>query len=152
MTRKFPSAQTAAPLAVSKSLVETPMLRSFANLKDKGESGAGSTPAVFFPSAQTAALQAMSKRAVEVPMIRSLVEWPRIVSLRRTVSLDTVQNNYMRRTKILAFIGGPAKKLSLAAINNWIYSKVFLTPAEDPWLGLAPTDVFSAIEGDGRTY
>lgn len=151
MTRKFPSAQIAAPLAISKSAVETPMLRSFANLKTLDSGG---PPLVSFPTAQTAALVALTKREVEAPMIRSLADRHRIVMLRNTVSLDTVQNNYLRRTKILAFIAGPAKQrnLSLAAINNWVYSQVFLTPAEDPWLGLAPPDVFSAIESDGRTY
>ncbi len=104
MVRKFPSAEIAAPIAVSKQIAETPMLRRLANLN-------------------------------------------------RTVSLDTVQNNYMRRTKILAFIAGQAKesRLSLTAINTWVYSQVFLTPADDPWLGLAPPDVFSAIEADGRS-
>jgi len=99
-----------------------------------------------FPSAQAAAPIAVSKQAAETPMLR------RLANLNRTVSLDTVQNNYMRRTKILAFIAGQAKesKLSLTAINNWVYSQVFLTPADDPWLGLAPPDVFSAIEADGR--
>jgi hypothetical protein len=55
--------------------------------------------------------------------------------------------------RLLAFLAGPAKEsgLSLTAINNWVYSQVFLTPADDPWLGLAPPDVFSAIEADGRS-
>jgi hypothetical protein len=157
MARKFPTAQVAAPLADSKSMVETPMLRSFANLKDAGESGADSAPAAFFPTAPTAARLAVAKSAVEMPMVRALdrpkVDWPRMVTLRETMARDTVQNNYMRRTKILAFVAGPAaqSKLSLAAINNWVYGQVFLTPKEDPWLGLAPPDVFSAIEGDGRS-
>jgi hypothetical protein len=100
-----------------------------------------------FPSAEIAAPNAASKRIVETPMLR------RLANLNRTVSLDTVQNNYMRRTKILAFIAGQAKesRLSLTAINTWVYSQVFLTPADDPWLGLAPPDVFSGIEADGRS-
>ena len=159
MARKFPTAQVAAPLAVSKSLVETPMLRGFANLKDAGSSPTESAPAAFFPTAATAAPLAVTKRAVEAPMIGTLVggpsrvDWARIATLRQTVAMDTVQNNYMRRTRILGFIAGPAaqRTLSLADINNWVYGQVFLTPREDPWLGLAPPDVFSAIEGDGRS-
>ena len=85
-------------------------------------------------------------------MLRSFDNSRRIVSLSRSIALDTVENNYMRRTRILAFIAGPAAEsgLSLAAINEWVYSQVFLTPSDDPWLGLAPADVFSAIDGDGR--
>jgi hypothetical protein len=100
-----------------------------------------------FPSAETAAPIAASKQIAETPMLR------RLANLNRTVSLDTVQNNYMRRTKILAFLAGQTKesRLSLTAVNNWVYSQVFLTPPDDPWLGLAPPDVFSAIEADGRS-
>ena len=85
-------------------------------------------------------------------MLRGFENSPRVVSLRRAISLDTVENNYMRRTRILAFIAGPAAEngLSLAAINEWVYSQVFLTPSDDPWLGLAPPDVFSAIDCDGQ--
>ncbi|HEY6304878.1 MAG TPA: hypothetical protein VI488_00290 [Candidatus Angelobacter sp.] len=149
MARKFPSAEVAARQTMSKSRVETPILTSLAS-----PTGGGNTLGQVFPSAQAAAPLAASKALVEVPKLRSLASSPRVLSLSRTVALDTVHNNYMRRTKILAFIAGPAaqKRLSLAAINNWVYSQVFLTPAEDPWLGLAPADVFSAIEGDGRRY
>jgi len=152
MVRKFPTAQAAAPLAISKSAVEVPLLR---NLNDsKGAPSMKSARVAPFPSAQVAAPIAVAKRSVEVPLIRSFDDQPRIASLRATVSLDTVQNNYMRRTVILAFIAGPAtqQRLSLRAINNWVYSQVFLTPAEDPWLGLDPPDVFSAIDNNGEGH
>jgi hypothetical protein len=147
MIRKFPSAQIAAPIGISKSAVEIPLLRSMASPTGREDASRQS-----FPSAQAAAPIAATKRGVEAPMLRSFDNSPRIRSLRRTISLDTVENNYMRRTRILAFIAGPAaeNRLSLAAINEWVYSQVFLTPSDDPWLGLAPPDVFSAIDCDGR--
>jgi len=152
MVRKFPTAEVATPLATSKSAVEFPLLR---NLNDaKSAPPTKRAGGVAFSSAQVAAPIAVAKRSVEVPLIRSFDDQPRITSLRGTVSLDTVQNNYMRRTVILAFIAGPAtqERLSLTAINNWVYSKIFLTPAEDPWLGLAPPDVFSAIDNNGEVH
>ena len=145
MVRKFPSAEAAAPIAVGKSAVEIPILRGMAPaIKEVS----GHSP----PSAQAAAPVALAKRLVEAPMLRSFDNSPRIASLRRMITLDTVENNYMRRTRILAFIAGPAAEsnLSLAAINEWVYSQVFLTPSDDPWLGLAPADVFSAIDCDGQ--
>jgi hypothetical protein len=145
MVRKFPSAEAAAPIAVGKSAVEIPILRGMAPaIKEVSIQSP--------PSAQAAAPVALAKRLVEAPMLRSFDNSPRIVSLRRTITLDTVENNYMRRTRILAFIAGPAAEssLSLAAINEWVYSQVFLTPSDDPWLGLAPPDVFSAIDCDGQ--
>lgn len=98
-----------------------------------------------FPSAETAAPLAISKRAIESPMLRALR------NLQTTVALDTVRNNYLLRTKILAYLqSAPAQSLSLTQINNWIYANVFLTPKDDPWLGLAPEDVLSGIDQNGE--
>lgn len=73
-------------------------------------------------------------------------------NLRDTISLDTVRNNYMLRTKILAFLDRPHRvALSLRDLNEWVYAEVFLTPSRDPWLGLAPQDVFAAIDGNGES-
>ena len=36
------------------------------------------------------------------------------------------------------------------ALNEWVYAELFLTPSKDPWLGLAPSDVYTALDGDGR--
>ena len=99
--RKFPSAAKAAPLAVSKGMVETPMMREMRNLAEN-------------------------------------------------VALDTVRNNYMLRTKILVFLADRSS-MPLARFNDWVYTAVFLTPGEDPWLGLAPPDVFSAIDANGES-
>ena len=102
MARKFTPAETAAPLAVSKMFVESPMLRALRNLQS-------------------------------------------------TVSLDTVRDNYMLRTKILAYLqSSQVNGLSLAQINDSIYANIFLTPKDDPWLGLASNDVFSGIDQNGE--
>jgi hypothetical protein len=153
MVRKFPSAELTAQLAATKSGGEIPILRNTENLDHVNLPG-GNALAPPFPTAQVAARVSLAKRMVEAPMLRSFDNSPRVVSLRRTIALDTVENDYMRRTKVLAFIAGQAsaRKLSLAAINDWVYGQVFLTPREDPWLGLAAGDVFSAIEGDGRLH
>lgn len=102
MMKKFPTAKKAAPVAMSKAMVETPMLREMDNLSD-------------------------------------------------TVALDTVRNNYMLRTKILDYLTGTnARTFPLAEINDWVYARIFLTPNQDPWLGLAPPDAYSAIDGNGQ--
>lgn len=96
--------------------------------------------------ARVAAKMAVSKSAVEIRMLQSFGR------LSNTVILDTVRNNYMLRTKILEFLSNQnTQAMSLADINNWVYASVFLTPREDPWLGLNPPDVFSAIDKNGET-
>ena len=102
IARKFPTAPVAAPLAVTKSMAETPMLREMYNLSGN-------------------------------------------------VALDTVRNNYMLRSKILEFLLSSAgRKRTLPEVNKWVYAQIFLTPGADPWLGLAPPDVFSAIDSNGE--
>lgn len=98
-----------------------------------------------FPTAKKAAPVAMSKAMVEAPMLREMD------NLSDTVALDTVRNNYMLRTKILDYlIGTDARTFPLAEINDWVYARIFLTPNQDPWLGLAPPDAYSAIDGNGQ--
>lgn len=100
MARKFPTAMAAAPIAATKSMGESPMLREFRNVEN-------------------------------------------------SVALDTVRNNYMLRLRIIGFMN--RREWPLAQINAWIYSQIFLTPGDDPWLGLAPPDVFSAIDANGES-
>lgn len=35
--------------------------------------------------------------------------------------------------------------------SNKVYAELFLTPSSDPWLGLAPDDIYSAIDHDEVT-
>ena len=98
-----------------------------------------------FPVALAASRLAMTKAAVENPMLRAFS------NLSQSIVMDTVRNNYMLRTKILLFLAGPARSLTLSQINDWVYARIFLTPREDPWLGLAPQDVFTGIDANGES-
>lgn len=98
-----------------------------------------------FPTASQAAPVAQTKAVMETPMLREMR------NLSNSVALDTVRNNYMLRTKILEYLTRTnAHAFPLAEINNWVYDRIFLTPGQDPWLGLAPPDAFSAIDGNGQ--
>jgi hypothetical protein len=99
-----------------------------------------------FPDARTVAPLAVSKSAIEVPMLRAFP------TLTNSIALDTVRNNYMLRTRILAYLAdSETQSLSLHQINDWVYAVVFLTPKDDPWLGLAPPNVFAALDGNGQS-
>jgi hypothetical protein len=137
MGRKFPDARAAAPIAVSKMAVEGPLLQAV-------DRTPGTYHAEPLPTAQRALPVAAAKAMVETPMMRAFA------NLSETVLLDTVKNNYMRRTKILAFLA-ESRSTSLSQINDWVYASIFLTPREDPWLGLAPPDVYTAIDNNGES-
>ena len=46
--------------------------------------------------------------------------------------------------------GGGAVSQDVDALNEWVYAELFLTPSSDPWLGLAPRDVYTALDGGGQ--
>ncbi len=81
-----------------------------------------------FPDAEEAGARAMSKAVYENPMLR------KIRSFERTLGADMMQNEYRFRAIIRERIGSEGE--ALAPLNDWVYRAVFLTPPEDPWLGL----------------
>ena len=70
-----------------------------------------------------------------------------------TVALDEVINEYRTGPMILRKLSDPGFRsgLDLEAFNQWVYEDVFQTPLSDPWLGLAPDDVYAALPASTRT-
>lgn len=95
------------------------------------------------PTASQAALVAISKTRIENPMVRILR------NLQRSVAEDSVRNEYQLHWQIHEWFVNGAAPANLAALNSKVYAELFLTPISDPWLGLAPTDVFSALDRGG---
>ena len=99
-----------------------------------------------FPRAAVAARLAISKRAQEDPVLRV------VRSFEDSMTLDTVRNEYLLHRRIHEkFLDDPQLTTNVNALNEWVYAELFLTPSRDPWLGLAPSDVYTALENDGRT-
>lgn len=99
------------------------------------------------PPAADAARISISKSRQEDPILR-------VVKLfEDSMTLDTVRNEYLLHRRIHeAFAAGDAATTNnVDMLNEWVYAELFLTPSSDPWLGLAPRDVYTALEGDGRT-
>jgi hypothetical protein len=70
-----------------------------------------------------------------------------------TVALDEVINEYRTGPAILGKLRDPKvmKDFDLEAFNLWVYEDVFKTPLSDPWLGLAPADVYGALPASTRS-
>ncbi len=126
-----------------------PAVRTLIAGKDQdAPSGSFSFPlpgskAARYPSAEQAAGLAMTKSIVEIPMLSMFNR------LTSSIALDTVRNNYLLRTRILGLLRN-AGPMSLSDFNDQVYAEVFLTPRYDPWLGLNPNDVFTAIDNNGE--
>jgi hypothetical protein len=65
------------------------------------------------------------------------------------MALDTVRNEYMLRTQINQWFVEGRDTNKVDQLNEKVYSQLFLTPSSDPWLGLLPSDTYSAIDNDG---
>jgi hypothetical protein len=94
------------------------------------------------PTAAQAALVTFDKRQVEDPLLRS------IRNLERSISEDTIRNEYVFHTKIHQWLAQDTSP-DLDKLNARIYAELFLTPDSDPWLGLVPADTCSALDNDG---
>ena len=66
--------------------------------------------------------------------------------LASDVALDSIRNQAWLRPRIRAGLGDHA---DLESLNRWVYDEVFLTPADDPWIGLVDETVYTGLDGGG---
>jgi len=70
-------------------------------------------------------------------------------NLERAIAEDTARNKYTFETAIHQWFAEGKITKDLSALNEKIYSELFLTPSTDPWLGLFPADSYTGIENEG---
>ena len=98
-----------------------------------------------FPRAADAGQQAATKQQVEDPVLRV------VRTFEESMALDTVRNEYLLHRRVHERLAeSETGTMDFDALNEWVYAELFLTPSKDPWLGLAPSDVYTALDGDGR--
>ncbi|HTE56018.1 MAG TPA: hypothetical protein VK698_34440 [Kofleriaceae bacterium] len=73
-----------------------------------------------------------------------------VAAFEASMTRDAAYNELVLHQQIHARMAG-APALALAELNRWVYASLFLTPAEDPWLGMATPDTFSGLPRDGLT-
>lgn len=65
------------------------------------------------------------------------------------LAIDTVRNEYLLRLKATGWLAA-GETADLAALNERVYRELFLTPRNDPWLGLVSDEAFTGIDAGGR--
>lgn len=160
-----PSAAQAARVAVGKSMVEAPLLRAMqpalqsleARTDDatwariaqlhadeaRLDEGSRSLMRAKNPAAFNASRLAMTKARVEDPLLRVAA------SFERSIAEDTVRNEYLLHAKLHAWFARGAVQSDANALNERVYTELFLTPSTDPWLGLVPRDTYTALPNNG---
>ena len=165
-TAKRVDARRAAPIAISKSILEVPILNlafnpDSINVLDKGmdndkwerlaqlHAGIEKLDAASIelikrenPTATQASALTRAKGKTEDKLTR-MVE-----SFQRSILIDTVRNEYLLHRKIHGWFSNEPPT-DVDALNKRVYAELFLTPDTDPWLGLKPENVYSGLENDG---
>ncbi|MBN3960227.1 hypothetical protein [Nostoc sp. NMS8] len=155
-----PTAAIASSLAVSKMRVETPMLTALQSDAERNQNALAeiTDQKVWDKIAQLYAADVKLDQN-SISLIRAKKSQsantqednlPIIVKkFEATMALDTVRNEYMLHSQIHQWFIQGRQTRSVEALNDKVYAQLFLTPSSDPWLGLFPTDSYSAIDNDG---
>lgn len=156
-----PSAVDAAPIAVGKALVEIPLVSSTLSLstlvnRNRTQLDNATQPQTWGKIAQFHADQARldnNSKALMLSKNRAYQATSKfaktIQNFERALAIDTVRNEYLLHSRLHQWFVEDAQTRDINNLNEKVYAQLFLTPDSDPWLGLVPTDIYSAIEGDG---
>ena len=93
------------------------------------------------PRAIDAARRAPSKLTIEAPLLRQLA------NPMPALAEDTRLNMTKLRPTILGWLmeSDGASTINLKALNDRVYAELFLTPLDDPWMGLDAPGVFGGL-------
>jgi hypothetical protein len=155
-----PTAEIASSLAVSKMRVETPMLSAFQSDAERNQNTLteitdqkvwNKIAQLYAPDAKLDQNSISLIRAKKSQSVNTQQDnLPTILKkFEATIALDTVRNEYMLHSQIHQWFIEGKQTSSVEALNEQVYAQLFLTPSSDPWLGLFPSDSYSAIENDG---
>jgi hypothetical protein len=146
-------AEFAAQRAMTKSVVEAPLVSSLRNLATLTEI---TDRAAWEKLAQRYRREAVLDnrsihliRAKKVDQGNNQAFQAVVQQFESSMALDTVRNEYLLHSQLHRWFTEGTVIRSVTQLNDRVYAELFLTPNTDPWLGLAPKDVYSAIEKDG---
>lgn len=73
----------------------------------------------------------------------------KIEQFEKAIALDTVRNEFLMHVKIHKWFADGETEVDLERLNDRVYDELFLTPSSDPWIGLVPEHIYTALEGEG---
>ncbi len=146
-------AATASRVAMSKMVVEFPMVRALRGIRTNQTALAQITDeaawkklAANVPSQLDTNSLALMQRKLDPQSTTSLTAVAQ--QFQQNMALDTVRNEYLLHSQIHEwFMGGYVRDFT--TLNQRVYADLFLTPKSDPWLGLNPQGAFAAIDQNG---
>ena len=149
------SAQGIAPLAMTKSATERPLLQATDTTTDSlGEvtdedawRKIAQLPVHHWNASLDQRSIALIKR--QNPSLTN-EEMARLLrKFQELIALDTVRNEYLMHSKLYTWLMRDPDRNDLEKLNKKVYARLFLTPDSDPWLGLFSADVYTALDNGG---
>jgi hypothetical protein len=162
-----PTAAEAAPIAVSKMAVESPILersRAFSRRSSILKQATNDPLWVKLGELHQAdAILADNSRELirrKQPQLASLSAGdkgnnndpiPELVNrFQKLIAIDSIRNEYLLHSEIHQWlIGSRFAPTNVESLNTRVYEQLFLTPQSDRWLGLMPGDGYTGIDRDG---
>lgn len=144
----YPRVMKASELAVSKNLVEVPLLKAV--LPNPAESSGARLAALAGLHVPDARLDAPSR----LLLLAKGAAWMKgdlgaIDRFEEVIAADTVRNEYLFHNQIHSWLARTHEAPDLKKFDERVYSQLFLTPGSDPWLGLGPNELFSVLTPEG---
>ena len=135
-----PTAQQATMRAQSKAVVERPLLSQLTiGLRPPAPERWTALAAESGETVQFSG-ESMALMHSKQPLTPEVLE-----NLRRSVAVETIFNDVSLHRRVHEWFAA-GEMLDLFAINERIYDELFLSPTDDPWLGLDPQSAFAALE------
>jgi hypothetical protein len=161
-----PTAEEATIITMSKSIVETPILRLTRAYSQRNAVLTKATENPLWAKLGELHQQdaTLAKNSIDLirrkqPQLASLNTSNRdknldpIVSLtdrfQKAIAIDSIRNEYLLHSEIYQWLMGARTTYSVDSLNERVYSQLFLTPSSDRWLGLMPGDGYTGIDRDG---
>ena len=142
-----------APLAVTKAITETSILRAMNAATE--QLGRITDEDAWRKIAQLHASDAvLDERSISLikrqnPALTEREFAGLLQKFQELIALDTVRNEYLLHSKLYTWVVRNPIRDDVEKLNEQVYAKLFLTPGSDPWLGLFSTDVYTALENGG---
>ncbi len=72
-----------------------------------------------------------------------------IARFEHTLAMDTALNRLVLRPRARQWLAEAARPVDLDDFNTRVYAELFLSPLNDPWMGLVPADAYAALQNEG---
>src|SRR4029078_6195199 len=72
----------------------------------------------------------------------------RVARFEARLTEEELRNEFMFHGAVHQSISSPVQ-LDFSSVNEFVYARLFMTPKNDAWLGLTPTEALTGMADDG---